>query len=417
MSKKLTIYTEPNRIGTSEVPPFVVGDATDEWELEFINELGAVYVPSAVSMRVGHINGLPDGSYADAFVWTDRADNASTASITITAGVPSLSFDVDPLGGVIGSDGVYVLRGPQLDGRITSIEVLAKGAQYLGTFVGEVPLTIAGGGGSGGQAVAVLEIDPDANPGGATVLGTIDQCIYTQLDPGVWTGAPTLNPPRPASMVGAVLAVISGSNMVGVTTGNSASLVITNRGGRYTAEGSATTVTGTGTATGGTVTTTAPVYLARARVGSVTLLSPGSAYVTEPVVADAAGTFIVARPGTLGRAAVYRARIAAPKFSTPYFSGHSSAAVLAACKTKPYTDGKIDASTEYDHSVLVIRPRDVAAASLTAGPASWTGTMNPINAYVQARLAVARSTVLDLQIFGDGRMLFQGALAVLDRIT
>jgi hypothetical protein len=43
--------------------------------------------------------------------------------------------------------------------------------------------------------------------------------------------------------------------------------------------------------------------------------------------------------------------------------------------------------------------------------------MDPINAYVTALLSLKRSASLDIQIFGDGRMLFQGALSIFNRIS
>jgi len=125
---EITIYTNDGDCanGVAEINPFTVGDATDEWTLKFNNGTG-FYSPSNVTMRVGHTNGLPDGTYNNAFKWVDRADNESTGSISVASGVPTLSFDTDPVGGVVGTDGVYILRGPELDGAITSIEILDSG--------------------------------------------------------------------------------------------------------------------------------------------------------------------------------------------------------------------------------------------------------------------------------------------------
>jgi hypothetical protein len=126
---EITIYTNDGDCanGVAEINPFTVGDATDEWTLKFNNGTD-FYSPSNVTMRVGHTNGLPDGTYSNAFKWFDRADNQSTASIGVSSGVPTLSFDTNPVGGVVGTNGVYVLRGPQLDGAITSIQVVDGGS-------------------------------------------------------------------------------------------------------------------------------------------------------------------------------------------------------------------------------------------------------------------------------------------------
>tara|TARA_R110000764_G_scaffold180781_1_gene266829 strand:- start:844 stop:1836 length:993 start_codon:yes stop_codon:yes gene_type:complete len=125
---EITIYTNDGDCanGVAEINPFTVGDATDEWTLKF-NDGTNLYSPSNVTMRVGHTNGLPDGTYSNAFKWVDRTDNQSTGSIVVSSGVPALTFDIDPAGGVVGTDGVYILRGPELDGVITSIEILDAG--------------------------------------------------------------------------------------------------------------------------------------------------------------------------------------------------------------------------------------------------------------------------------------------------
>jgi len=125
---EITIYTNDGDCanGVAEINPFTVGDATDEWTLKFNNGTD-FYSPSNVTMRVGHTNGLPDGTYSNAFKWVDRADNESIGSISVSGGVPTLSFDTDPLGGVVGTNGVYILRGPDLNGAITSIEILEAG--------------------------------------------------------------------------------------------------------------------------------------------------------------------------------------------------------------------------------------------------------------------------------------------------
>ena len=125
---EITIYTNNGDCanGVAEINPFTVGDATDDWTLKF-NDGNDFYSPSNVTMRVGHTNGLPDGTYNNAFKWVDRTGAESIASINLANGVPALTFNTDPVGGVVGTDGVYILRGPQLDGAITSIDILEAG--------------------------------------------------------------------------------------------------------------------------------------------------------------------------------------------------------------------------------------------------------------------------------------------------
>lgn len=139
---EITIYTNDGDCanGVAEINPFTIGDATDDWTLKF-NDGTDFYSPSNVTMRVGHTNGLPDGIYNNAFKWVDRADNQSTGSIVVSSGVPTLSFNTNPIGGVVGTNGVYILRGPNLDGAITSIEILVAGngdtsGQWAGTIQG-----------------------------------------------------------------------------------------------------------------------------------------------------------------------------------------------------------------------------------------------------------------------------------------
>ena len=101
-------------------------------------------------------------------------------------------------------------------------------------------------------------------------------------------------------------------------------------------------------------------------------------------------------------------------------SDESSTDIIAATTLSPYSDGEITSSVEYDDSTLIIRPETVASANLlksTSDPTKWTGTMDPINAYTNARLSLRNSTQLDLQIRGDGRTLFQGQLTILNKMT
>jgi len=117
----ITIYTEDSRLGTAEIPPFIVGDST-AWTLLFQNAAGEFYSPAAVTVKLGHINGLADGSYPSAFKWVDRCRNEHVASIVVAAGVPTLTWaNPQPVGGMVGADGVYIVRGQIPDGRITGV--------------------------------------------------------------------------------------------------------------------------------------------------------------------------------------------------------------------------------------------------------------------------------------------------------
>lgn len=441
---EITIFTNQNSgcdNGTAEISPFTVGDATDEWVLKF-NDGSNFYAPSNVTMSVGHINGLPDGTYNDAFTWVDRADNEHVASITVTSGVPSIAFNTPPLGGVIGNSGVYLLRGPQLDGRITSIEILEKGAGLVGVDY-PINLTIAPPteGASPAQATVTLEIDPANNPGGATQLGTIDHIFYTSPDGYYLTQVPaetayasgfpytpsgtrsTFNPRAFEDLDDNIFIINPLSTPGGVGRSRGSKL---NRDSERDKSFSSVQIFNKNT---GSLSNLSPAnvsytaLLSRGRCSAINLIESGIGYTVEPEVTFLENTnepsermYKISVPHILERSPIFRARIAYPRYNFPFKRDDSGNNILGACILSPYSDGKVEDNIEYDHSLLVVRPQIVATATLTQVGNNWEGSLNPINAYVTERLALRRSTQLDLQIYGDGRMLFQGQLPILDKI-
>ena len=332
---EITIYTNNGDCanGVAEINPFTVGDATDEWTLKFVNEDGDFYSPSNVTMRVGHTNGLPDGTYNNAFKWFDRADNESTGSIVVSSGVPTLSFNTNPVGGVVGANGVYLLRGPQLDGAITSIEVIDGGLNGPTSNVSQKGLSIDGG----------------------------NLVVYSNSLGQQFNELPNNSGTSPAS----ARAVISG----GICTG-------------------------------------------------VILYSGGAGFSSAPpVIIPLNGLTDWQGFGSSAVVPAFQAIGNWAKYEFPFMRDESGNDIIAATTLSPYSDGKIDATTQYDHSTLVIRPETVATASLTQSGTDWVGTMNPVNAYVTGRLALRNSTQIDLQIRGDGRTLFQGQLTILNKIA
>ena len=99
-------------------------------------------------------------TYNDAFKWVDRADNQSTGSIDVASGVPTLSFNTDPLGGVVGTNGVYILRGPELDGSIASASIEYPG-RYLEYWTTQSVLATVPNVGDGTDGVIQLDIVGD----------------------------------------------------------------------------------------------------------------------------------------------------------------------------------------------------------------------------------------------------------------
>jgi hypothetical protein len=347
---EITIYTNDGDCanGVAELNPFTVGDTTNDWTLKFVNEDGDFYAPSNVTMRVGHTNGLPDGTYNNAFKWVDRADNQSTGSISVASGVPTLSFNTNPLGGVVGTNGVYILRGPELDGSISSASIEYPG-RYLQYYTN--------------QPYLFRIPNPDGGSPGLIQLG------------------------------------VSGGYQVQTYTQGSTTAYNTWVQGFYTS----VSVIEAGSGFGSDQYITPAVNLSQKFIQVIAVATGSStSYVT------------INEPGELAAISI---KVNAPKYEFPFMRDESGNDIIAATTLSPYSDGKIDATTQYDHSTLVIRPETVATASLTQSGTDWVGTMDPVNAYVTERLALRNSTQLDLQIRGDGRTLFQGQLTVLNKIA
>ena len=188
---EIIIYTDDGDCanGVAEIQPFTTGDATDEWTLRFNNGTD-FYAVSNVTMRVGHVNGLPDGTYNSAFRWSDRVGTESVANISVANGVPNLQFNSNPAGGLVGTNGVYILRGPALDGSISNVVIQDGGfgyAIYRGTSstTADDYKTIsfkAVGSGSGFSGTAT--IDPAFTSGPGFDFGHADPATFTLINGG-----------------------------------------------------------------------------------------------------------------------------------------------------------------------------------------------------------------------------------------
>lgn len=195
---EIIIYTDDGDCanGVAEIQPFTTGDATDEWTLRFNNGTD-FYAVSNVTMRVGHVNGLPAGTYNDAFKWTDRADNVSIGNIVISAaGVPTLTFDTStsplsnpPLGGVVGTNGVYILRGPALDGSISNVVIQDGGFGYaiykgLSTTLDDYKTISFKAVGSGSGFSGTATIASVTTTGTGSDFGRADPATFTLINGG-----------------------------------------------------------------------------------------------------------------------------------------------------------------------------------------------------------------------------------------
>jgi len=367
---EIIVYTNDGDCanGVAEIQPFTTGDS-DAWTLRFNNGTD-FYAVSGVTMRVGHVNGLPAGTYNDAFKWSDRAGNVSIANIAISAaGVPTLTFDTStsplsnpPLGGVIGNNGVYILRGPELDGAITGINILEAGLTGSSSLYTLQSTQTFG-----------VSIDSASNTGNLVVytypLSSSTGSSLTEII-GIPDGSGTAF--ASAEMLGS-----AGDSFRSVTS------VTLHDGGKGFPRAPRVSI---------------PFEPKTTSAGSISSLTR---WERQPVL-EAVGNW--------------------PEYEFPFMRAETGNNIIAATTLSPYSDGDIEGSTQFNHSSLVIRPETVASASnLNAGSDAtgpkWTATMNPINAYVTERLALRNSTQLDLQIRGDGRTLFQGQLTILNKIA
>lgn len=295
----ITVFTDDDNLANNvaEYKPFTVGDATDAWTLKFNNGT-SFFAPSGVSMMVGHVNGLPNGTYNSAFTWTDRYDNDYTPNITVSGGIPSIS-GTPTNGSSIGGSGVYILNGEE-----------------------------------------------------PTNVGQIENAAIAQS-----------------------FSVAAGAKQTATATG----------AGR----GFAAMLTNTSVSSGD--------------MNNIVVVSKGAGY-TAATDINAGGHLL-------------SFTVKSPRYQVPFLSATSGLDIIAATTLSPFSDGEIQDTTEFNSSTLVIRPRDIATASLSQSGTDYVGTLDPINNYVSARLALRGSTQVDLQIFGDNQMLFQGKLTILNKIA
>jgi len=555
---EIIIYTNDGDCanGVAEIQPFTTGDATNEWTLRFNNGTD-FYEVDTVSMRVGHVNGLPDSNYISAFKWSDRKGTESTANIVVAAGVPTLTLTPAPAGGSVGTDGVYILRGPELNGAITSIQVLNTGSfdtrtGYTATPVLEIDRTRAGSYSVGSNTptaqVSYLDAIYSNSPSGtsfALATATLGQdstdlqalvgnaALFTADNAGYVT-LPFSGSPQVSSLVltgnfsisfkmvslfpkSGLETIFQGSSypsgqqytrsmrMYATTTSWSMTLtntsevtsdfvaggyninaidsdkeydyvisrtgstwnVAVSREGASVTSGSSTgwtddvpvTTIGVGlrgiirnvtfrqgstvvasyagggadigdwvdTSGGTSFSATSVSGLAEftgqgsgRNITGTTLVSGGSGFQFSPIVAlNSLGTVVPSASNT-AVLPTFKALGNWPEYQLPFMRDESGNDIIAATTLSPYSDGDINGSAQFNHSTLVIRPETVASAALaksTSDPTKWTGTMDPINAYTNARLSLRNSTQLDLQIRGDGRTLFQGQLTILNKMT
>jgi hypothetical protein len=400
--RTLTCYTDPIKPGVMELPPFVLGDDTN-WTLKFFDGTN-YWIPSDVSMRVGYVNGLVPGSYPSAFKWTDRMNNQHVASFSISAGCApgGLTWDEAPLN-VQGSNGAWLLRGrtpPQSSLRKLYLTEVGGSYTPLGISAGcTVQVTFYGG-------MGALTTYNTTTPTGVLFCTLLNMGSgYTWANVVFSGGGGGGGAAAQATVAGGQVVAIS---MVSPGQGYTSTPTVTIVGDGTAASASCTLAAQTNTV----LNTVAPA-VANATVGaggfltSLNLLSGGAGYTSLPTLT------IAGNVGAQGEAAGIETN------GVCFLRNPSSIAVQNAVAAVPWSRGRqtLNAVKVYDDSLLIIRPSLIANASLSqSGSDPWSGTLNPVTDFVHAVLAFRRSCVMDLQIFGSGRLLYQGAFAVMSTI-
>lgn len=350
------------------------------------------------------------------------------AGLTLTGGgsdftsTPAVTFT-----GGTGSGATAVATVSPKD-RILSVTITNGGTYTIGSYVA---VSFSGGGGSGAAGNAVLGwIDPDNTGLGAEIKSV----LITNAGSG-YTGVPTVT-----------FASASGSGAAGTAvlgTGAITSLTLTNPGSGYGA--TAPTVGFTG---GGGSGATATAELVGSPVGSLTLTNGGSSYTSPPAVgfsggngSGASATAVVSlgitavtmtKPGfaytsqptvnivgTTTNGAILEAA-GIETYSVPFLRAQGSVDVKRSVIAIPHSHGRRNsAGTEInDDSILIIRPRTLLEPDFTlqADGLTYAAVMNPVTDFVQAVLNFRRSVSVDLEIFGGGRLLYQGQLSILRKM-
>ena len=402
----ITVFTDDENLANNvaEYKPFTVGDATDAWTVKF-NNGSSFYAPSGVSMKVGHVNGLPDGTYNDAFLFVDRFNNRYRNSITVSSGVPNL-----------GAFGTFKLRRSVNNPFSVDIPYGASAA------VVQKALNDTSNGGISADTYDAIVTRNSINEyeinktltGKSDVIGELTNFPSSSSITNISAGFPHRVDVITIINTGtAPTQPYIGSNGVYILKGFNPPIDVRGRigniglltGGAYdSAVGTvAFTATGTGSGFG------ANAVESSGTLTNLTLQAAGSGYSNGTIVtASNSGT----RTAVMGFDILDN-----PSYQVPFMDEASGMNILAATTLSPSSTGEIQDVTEFNDSSLIIRPRDIATASLSQSGTDFVGTMNPINNYVLARLALRGSTQIDLQIFGNNQMLFQGKLTILNKIA
>jgi hypothetical protein len=226
--------------------------------------------------------------------------------------------------------------------------------------------------------------------------GTITALTLTNPGSGYGSTAPTVAFTGGGGTAAAATAVLIGSPV--------GSLSLTNAGSGYTSPP-------TLAFTGGSGTGAAAIAVLSGGLGvtAITLVQPGFAYTTLPSVTLYPGAGAVLEPQGI------------ETNPTPYVRNHDPAGAVSSIVAIPFSRGRTDSNNNliYDDSLLIIKPRTLLTPTLTlqGDGLTWAGVFTPVTAFVTAVLNFRRSCVVDVEIFGGGRVLHQGKLTIQNKMS
>lgn len=340
-----------------------------------------------------------------------------TAAGTLYTLAPAVSFSGGTGSGVAG----YAEISPY--GVITAVTLTSPGNGRFDAVPRDV--TFTGGGGSGATGKTILQSNAFGYYDIVGILMVTGGSGYSStptvvIDQGTGSGA-------------------TGTAIVG--TGAVTNLVITNAGSGYGATAPTVTIAGPG---GGGVTATATAQLIGSPISPViTIGTAGSGYTSPPTMAFSGGAGSGAAAAALVSLGVTAITMVQTGFaytslpsvslvpdngavlipagveshSIPFVQNFNPSPAQGAITATPMTSGRRDTSGNliYDDALLIIRPRYLLQPTLTlqADGLTWAGVFNPVVTFVNALLAFQSVVVVDVEIFGGGRLLLQTKLPII----
>lgn len=390
----ITVYTDPLQPGICQMPVFTVGDST-AWTLLF-NNGSAYYDPGSVSVRLGYVTGLENISYPSAFRFVDRLNFQSVGSFSIAAGVPgSLTWDTAP-SYIEGMNGAYLIRGMRSGTNFGSIRTIYPINPNLPSSLAFLTTAVSSGTYAEVGAITITDQRQMVVSGAVTNPGS------------GYTSQPTVNFSGGGGGTGAAAtAIINGQGFV-------TAIVITNQGSGYL---STPTISITG---GGGSSATGTVSLGQQY--AMTAIAPNLLSNTNGTAINPATQFVGPASGATNAPSAsgsWQLSYAGFEVNQQCFVRDPvTLEVLTGVTCTPVWNGRYDTSGNkvYDDALLLIHPRTMLTPSFSVGidGFTYTGTMDPVTAFIKATLRYRRSATMDIEIFGAGRLLYTGSLTVLN---